>query len=92
MSKRGSLSDFAAKKPAADLPAPVPGDKPDDVAPREKAKRISIAIRLNPQAWRQLHQLTLELGEQRDTRLHQHDLLIEALNDLFTKYRKPPIA
>jgi hypothetical protein len=43
-------------------------------------------LRLNPDAWRQLRLLAVE----RDCA--QHDLLIEAVNLLFRKYRKRPIA
>ena len=58
----------------------------------EKAQRTGQTLRLRKEAWRQLRQLALELEAQRDTRVHQHDLLIEAVNDLFRKYDRPPIA
>ena len=43
-------------------------------------------LRLNPKAHRQLKLLALDL----DT--HAHKLLIEAVNDLFVKHSKKPLA
>ncbi len=90
MAKRASLTDFAAKKPqpaekspevsvsAAILAAAAEGGKVEG--------RRGQTLRLTPAAWRQLKQLALD----RETRAH--DLLLEAVNELFRKYGKPPIA
>ena len=67
------------------------GPSPTPESP-EKDVRTGQTLRLNKMAWRQLRQLALELEENRDARVHQHDLLLEAINDLFKKYGKPPIA
>jgi hypothetical protein len=48
--------------------------------------RKGLTLRLNRAAWRQLRQLAL------DDERSAHDLLIDALNDYFTKREKPPIA
>jgi hypothetical protein len=77
--KRGSLSTFAAEKPGA-APAAVAPEKP------EKEKLRGQTLRLNQRAWAQLKLLALESATP------SHDLLIEALNDLFQKRGKPPIA
>jgi len=90
MPKRPSLASFAARKPEAADAFPTP-DHPATGA-EEKAQRTGQTLRLRKEAWRQLRQLALELEAQRDTRVHQHDLLIEAVNDLFRKYDRPPIA
>jgi hypothetical protein len=90
MPKRPSLATFAARKPE---PASAPSAQEHPTAgANEKAQRTGQTLRLRKEAWRQLRQLALELEAQRDTRVHQHDLLIEAVNDLFRKYDRPPIA
>jgi hypothetical protein len=76
--KRGSLSTFAAEKPGAARPAEQ--EKP------EKEKQRGQTLRLNVRAWEQLKTLALK------RRAPSHDLLIEAVNDLFQKYGEPPIA
>lgn len=50
------------------------------------APRKGLTLRLNPAAWRQLRQLAL------DDERSAHDLLIEALNDLFEKRGKQRLA
>jgi hypothetical protein len=90
MPKRPSLSDYAARKPEAPLEhagAVVPG-----ASASEEGRRTGQTLRLRKEAWRQLRQLTLELEAERNARVHQHDLLIEAVNDLFRKYNRPPLA
>lgn len=90
MAKRATLSDFAARKPPPDEP---PGPAPVSVSPaandEERPKvveRRAQTLRLTPAAWRQLKQLALDRGKP------AHDLLLEAVNDLFRKHGKPPIA
>jgi hypothetical protein len=75
--KRGTLSSFAAVKPSAASPG---------AGPAEKEEQRGQTLRLNMRAWRQLKALALEAGRP------SHDLLIEAVNDLFQKRGKPPIA
>ena len=54
---------------------------------RERAAQTKgQTLRLNVEAWRQLRYLATD--EDRTA----HDLLIEAVNDLFKKYGKTPIA
>lgn len=80
MGKRASLSSFAAVKPS--VPAAV-ADAPPVV---EKEEQRGQTLRLNIRAWAQLKSLAVE------ARKPSHDLLIEAVNDLFQKCGKPPIA
>ena len=77
--KRGSLSTFVAEKPGA-----VRSAAPE--TPPEKEKPRGQTLRLNPRAWAQLKLLAVESATS------SHDLLIEAVNDLFQKRGKPPIA
>jgi hypothetical protein len=76
VAKRASLSSFTTEKPGTAPPA--------ETAP-EEGKRGQ-TLRLSPEAWRQLKLLALE----RTTT--SHALLIEAVNALFQKHGKPPIA
>jgi hypothetical protein len=79
MAKRGSLSDFTAEKPGAAQARKVEPAAGDE-------KRRGQTLRLTPEAWRQLKTMALERGTT------SHALLIEAVNDLFQKGGKPPIA
>ena len=45
-------------------------------------------LRLPPETWLKLKLLAATLDAKRGTRVTQHDLMLEALNDLFRKYRK----
>lgn len=45
-------------------------------------------LRLPPETWWKLKLLAATLDAARGTRVTQHGLLLEALNDLFLKYRK----
>lgn len=54
--------------------------------PDQEEKRIGQTLRLPQGAHKQLKHLATDLG------MPVHDLLIEAVNDLFAKYGKPPIA
>jgi hypothetical protein len=76
VAKRASLSSFTTEKPGA---TPPPESAP------EEAKRGQ-TLRLSTEAWRQLKLLAIE----RTTT--SHTLLIEAVNALFQKHGKPPIA
>jgi len=45
-------------------------------------------LRLSPNAWLNLKLLAAILDGERGSRVTQHDLLLEAVEDLFVKYRK----
>ncbi len=94
MPKRPSLTAYATRKPEAPPEALVGPAEPAalDAETGEGGQRTGQTLRLRKEAWRQLRQLTLELEVQRNARVHQHDLLIEAVNDLFRKYNRPPLA
>jgi len=51
-----------------------------------QGQHIGQTLRLKPEAWQQLKLLAAEHW------CPAHDLLIEAVNDLFEKYGKKPIA
>ncbi len=78
-------------------PAPAPAPVPAEVAPvpitpigrtvqRSRIGKVSIGVWVDPAVRKQLAQLSL------DTDKDQSDLLAEALNLLFERYGKPPIA
>jgi hypothetical protein len=73
-----NLADLSAKPTMA--PAPAAAPESDDTP------RRGVTLRLNEAAWRQLKQAALDRG------VPSHDLLIEALNEWFSKQGKPPIA
>ena len=74
--KPTSLSAAMTKKPTALEPAAT--DTGD--APR------TLTLRLKPMVHDQLREMAFT------SRVSQHALLLEALNDLFQKHGKPPIA
>ncbi len=45
-------------------------------------------LRLPPETWLKLKLLAAVLDAKRGTRVTQHDLMLEALDDLLRKYRK----
>jgi hypothetical protein len=55
-------------------------------APELEAKERIISMRLRHDAWKQVKIAAVERGTT------AHDLMVEALNDWFTKHGKPPIA
>ena len=87
--KKQSLANIALNKGTPTIPAPIPAIAPP---PAEKATtgkkddRIGQTLRLPAGAHKQLKRLAVDVEKP------VHDLLIEAVNDLFTKYGKPPIA
>lgn len=97
MSKRPSLSDLAAPKPAAQVPADL-DETPvaDEAAPDELAKRgrsaKTILVRLEAEGWRELKRLaddrTVETGERHTL----NALCVEALNALLKANGRPPLA
>jgi hypothetical protein len=74
--KPTSLSDVMAKKSAAPPPA----------APPAGGETRTLTLRLPPIVHDQLREMAFV------SRKSQHSLLMEALNDLFQKHGKPPIA
>jgi hypothetical protein len=76
VAKRASLSSFTTEKPGA---------APSEGSARAEGKRGQ-TLRLSPEAWRQLKMLAVERATT------SHALLIEAVNALFQKHGKPPIA
>jgi hypothetical protein len=91
MMKRGSLAGFASKKDPAPTPATA---EPAEVAVPSAStapvptadKRRGQTLRLSVEAWRQLKRLAVEQDKP------AHDLLVEAVNALFSKHNLPPIA
>lgn len=81
--KAPSLADVALKKGNTPI-APVPSISSNQAQHSEQRKGQT--LRLSIGAWKQLKHLATDLGKP------VHDLLIEAVNDLFSKYGKPPIA
>jgi hypothetical protein len=64
-----------------------PDDPAGEAAPLEpEAKQRIVAMRLRQDAWKQVKIAAVERGTT------AHDLMVEALNDWFTKHGKPPIA
>lgn len=87
--KKSSLANIALPKGTAATPAPVAAAIAAATAEKETGKkdeRIGQTLRLPSGAHKQLKRLAIDVEKP------VHDLLIEAVNDLFTKYGKPPIA
>jgi hypothetical protein len=85
MAKAPSLANLALRKPGDVTRAQRPSSQPATATP-EVGPVKGQTLRLNRAAWRQLKALALE-------REHPaHALLVEAVNDLFRKYDKAPIA
>jgi hypothetical protein len=85
MPKAPSVASLAFRKPRnvtlAQRSSADPSALSSEVGPLKGQ-----TLRLNRAAWRQLKALALE------RELPAHALLVEAVNDLFHKYEKPPIA
>jgi hypothetical protein len=86
MAKRVSLTldSLVAVKPSTASAAPesaMPAESHE-----ESQKTVGQTLRLRPAAWKQLKQLALDSDKK------AHDLLIEAVNNLFVANGKPPIA
>jgi hypothetical protein len=77
--KRADLSLITSAKPTT---APASAAAPE----ADNSARRGVTLRLNESAWRQLKQAALDRG------VPSHDLLIEALNEWFSRQGKPPIA
>lgn len=89
MKTRGKLELGWANKPSAKLP-PALTAAHTEPAKQRRAKAsgelVGINFRMNPDAWTQLGVLSAE------QRRAKQDLLLEALDDLFVKYGKTPVA
>lgn len=81
MSKPADLSQFQVEKPTATPDQPTP-QAPTTATPTRKMK--GFRVRIN--AAKQLAMLKIETDKD------EQDLMAEALNLLFEKYGKPPIA
>jgi hypothetical protein len=87
-----SMKRVARPEAVTPRPAPAPEAPPSAPAPaggyyaatRAGKKKLTAAVA--PAAHTQFRQLSLELGKKGEP------LLIEAINDLFSTYGKPPIA
>ena len=90
MVKRGSLAGFASRKepasPAAVAEALATSEAPITGHAPSPDRRRGQTLRLSIEAWRQLKRLAVEEDKP------AHDLLVEAVNALFTKHNLPPIA
>ena len=83
MAKKPSLADLTLAKGTTTTPVVQAATT---ATSQEPEKRIGQTLRLPKGAHKQLKQLALDLDKP------MHDVLIEAVNDLFSKYGKPPIA
>ena len=87
--KKASLANIALNKGNSAPPAPLPSIASlptEKQTTGKKDDRIGQTLRLPPGAHKQLKRLAVDIEKP------VHDLLLEAVNDLFTKYGKPPIA
>jgi hypothetical protein len=82
------LSQFTVKKRA--VPAAVPASREEAHREREP-KLITKGFRVSREAAHQFNMLCAEMGKD-DPKNAGPRLIAEALNDLFKKYGKPPIA
>jgi hypothetical protein len=82
--KATSLAALTLRKPAS-VPSLPTGE--DERTPVERVSSIKgQTLRLNVEAWRQLKILAVERA------MPAHALLVEAVNDLFRKCGKTPVA
>jgi hypothetical protein len=78
--------DVSAPSPTLNPSAPTPAKQPTTSRPASRRDKRAITGYVSPQAFQQFQILRAERG--RDVQ----ELVEEALNDLFKKYGKPPIA
>lgn len=90
---RGPSPSDEDEQPALPLSDPAPKSKRQRRGDSTRHRRgiaadgrIGQTLRLHPEAWEQLKILTAK------ERVNAHDLLVEAVNDLFVKHGYPPIA
>jgi hypothetical protein len=84
MAKRAvlKLDELKAKKTGGEKTAKAEAEPQAASDQQRKGQTLRLPIA----AWRQLKYLSIDRSKP------AHDLLIEAVNDLFVKYGKPPIA
>jgi hypothetical protein len=82
MAKRAALN-LDELRPQKGRATTAPAETPEKA---DDGKKRGQTLRLTPAAWRQLKYLAIDTGRP------AHDLLVEAVNDLFRKHGKPPIA
>jgi hypothetical protein len=80
--------DHAVVRAAEPQPSPAADEPRQVVAPRQKGRegKVSITQWVDPIVRKQVAQLSL------DTDKDQYELINEALNLLFERYNRPPIA
>lgn len=81
-SKATSLAALTLRKPGSVTSLPAGEEEPLERGASIKGQ----TLRLNMEAWRQLKILAVERA------LPAHALLVEAVNDLFRKHGKTPVA
>lgn len=87
MAKKPSLANALKKTaPANDTPTPVTVDHSPVSRPKSRQGKKTVTSWIEPAAKKQLAMLSIE--EERP----EAELLIEAINLLFAKYDRPPIA
>lgn len=87
MAKKPSLANALKKAPPANgIPATASTDKSPAGRPKSRQGKKTVTSWIEPTAKKQLAMLSIE--EERP----EAELLIEAINLLFAKYDKPPIA
>lgn len=86
MKTRGKLELGWAKKPTVAKPKPFDEEHTRQRRAKATGDQVGINFRMNPDAWTQLGVLSAE------QRRAKQDLLLEALDDLFVKYGKTPVA
>lgn len=96
--KLTNLGGRLAEKPAASAAASTePAASEPKAAVKAKAGaqpdgRKGVLLRLNPRAWFALKSLAAEQTMEREELYTMQSALEEAVNDLFKKFGKPPIA
>jgi hypothetical protein len=87
MSKKAtSLAALTLKKPGTTAPPSLTREGERTIAGRGASSIKGQTLRLNVEAWKQLKILAVERAAP------AHVLLVEAVNDLFRKYGKTPVA
>jgi hypothetical protein len=87
MMKNVARPDAATTRPVEPSPPVVKSaERPSGFYAATRAGKKKLTTTLDPAAHIQFRQLALELGKNGET------LLVEAINDLFRKYGKAPVA
>ena len=86
MQKVARPESAAARVPEPSSSVPHAAERPGSFYAATRAGKKKLTTTLDPAAHLQFRQLALELGKNGEA------LLVEAINDLFRKYGKPPVA